>query len=64
MAGLLDSLLVVAIGALDFGDVVPLEDVVFLRVMAEAALVCLRTARGLKSKLFYDTVISVTYSTG
>ena len=37
-----------AVGAHDFGDVVPLEDVVLVRVVAEAALVGLPAARGLK----------------
>ena len=48
LAGLLDALLVAAVGAHDFGDVVPLEDVVLVRVVAEAALVGLPAARGLK----------------
>ena len=38
-----------AVGAHDFGDVVPLEDVVLARVVAEAALVRLPAARGLKA---------------
>ena len=51
LAGLLDVLLVPAVGAHDFGDVVALEDVVLVRVVTEAALVCLLAARSLESKL-------------
>ena len=48
LAGLLDALLVAAVGADDFGDVVPLQDVVLVGVVAEAALVRLPAARSLK----------------
>ena len=37
-----------AVGADDFGDVVPLQDVVLVGVVAEAALVRLPAARSLK----------------
>ena len=50
-AGLLDALLVAAVGAHDFGDVVPLQDVVLARVVAEAALVRLPAARSLKAEI-------------
>ena len=39
-----------AVGADDFGDVVPLQDVVLVGVVAEAALVRLPAARSLKMK--------------
>jgi len=51
LAGLLDALLVAAVGAHDFGDVVPPEDVVLARVMAEATLVRLPAARGVELAL-------------
>ena len=47
LARLLDALLVAAVGAHDFGDVVPLEDVVLVRVVAETTLVRFPAARGL-----------------
>ena len=59
LARLLDALLVAAVGAHDFGDVVPLEDVVLVRVMAEAALVGLPTARGLKMKSRHHHKVSL-----
>ncbi len=48
LAVLLHVLLVVAVGADDFRDVVPLEHVVLVRVVTEATLVCLSAAGRLK----------------